>query len=370
MFLKNYWYVAAREQDIGREPFARTLLGEPVVLYRTAGGAPVAFEDRCCHRSAPLSLGRVVGDNLQCGYHGMTFDPAGKCVAIPGQTTIPEAAKVRVYPVCERWRFIWIWMGDPALADEDEIPEVRVNTDPDWAFVGGYMRFDCHYQLLVDNLLDLTHETFLHQKTIGNEHVAATPLAKVAGNNKKALAGSPLKDLVSDKRSVTATRWMLDIDLPPLYAATGGFGERKEKVDRWQLLHFEPPSHVWLDAGVASAGTGAPQGDRSKGITHILYDGITPETDDSTHYFWSFPRDYRIDEAEVTEFLDKGLYSTFLEDKDMLERQHALMRANPEALQIDINVDAPAVQARRLVDRLLAAQAKAADGGEAAGSAA
>jgi vanillate O-demethylase monooxygenase subunit len=361
MFLKNYWYVAAWPEEIGDQPLARTILGEPIVFYRTAEGVPVAFEDRCCHRAAPLSLGRVVeGSQLQCGYHGMTFDADGHCVAIPGQTAIPPQARIRKYPVVDRWKFSWIWMGDPALADEAKIPQVRFNTDPGWSFVGGYLKFDCHYQLLVDNLLDLTHETFLHSKTIGNEHVAKTPLAKVKANNKEALNVSPMGAVVNERPSVTAARWMLDIDPPPLYAATGGFGERKEKVDRWQLLHFEPPSHVWLDAGVATAGTGAPEGDRHAGITHILYDGITPETEDSTHYFWSFPRDYKTDEPEITAFLDKGLYNTFLEDQEMLERQHVLLRAKPEAPLVDLNVDRPAAQARRLVDKLLAEEATAA----------
>ena len=358
MFLKNYWYCAAWAEEIGATPLARTILGEPIVFYRTGDGAPVAFEDRCCHRSAPLSLGRVDGDNLQCGYHGMVYGPDGKCVAVPGQKTIPPEARVRTYPVVDRWKFSWIWMGDPELTDEARIPQVRYNTDPDWAFVGGYLNFNCNYQLLVDNLLDLTHETFLHAKTIGNEHVANTPLAKVKRNSKDALNGSPLAPIVGQDHSVTATRWMIDIDPPPLYAATGGFAERKEKVDRWQLLHFEPPSHVWLDAGVATAGTGAPEGDRSHGITHILYDGITPETERSTHYFWSFPRNYKIDDGDISEFLDKGVYNTFLEDQEMLERQQVLLEAAPGAPRIDLNVDAPSIQARKVVTRLLAAEAK------------
>jgi vanillate O-demethylase monooxygenase subunit len=226
--------------------------------------------------------------------------------------------------------------------------------------VGGYLNFACHYPLLVDNLLDLTHETFLHAKTIGNEHVANTPLAEVKANDISELAVSPLGKVVNARPSVTATRWMIDIDPPPLYSKTGGYGQNGEKVDRWQLLHFEPPSHVWLDAGVATAGTGAPGGDRKAGITHILYDGITPETEDSTHYFWSFPRDYKIDDEAITEMLDKGVYNTFLEDQEMLERQHALMRAKPDAVMVDINADLPGTRARQQVARLLAAQVKTA----------
>ena len=364
MFLRNYWYVAATPNEVGTTPLARTLLGEPVVFYRTTDGTPVAFEDRCCHRHAPLSLGHVRGDNLMCGYHGMTYNPQGFCVSIPGQKTIPDKARVRAYPVVERWRFVWIWMGDPALADEATIPQVRFNADENWRFVGGYLNFKCHYQLVVDNLLDLSHETYLHAKTIGSDHIADTPLAKVDRNNIAALSVSPLSNVVHDHNSVTAARWMMAIDPPPLYNATGGFGDRGEKVDRWQLLHFEPPSHVWLDAGVATAGTGAAQGDRHKGITHILFDGITPETESSTHYFWSFPRDYRIDDEDITELLDKGMYNTFCEDREMLERQQALIAANPDAPQVDIAVDAPSILARQVVKLLLEeAAAKVTAGG-------
>ena len=358
MCLRNYWYCAAWPEEIGDTPLSRTILSEPIVFYRTGDGTPVAFEDRCCHRSAPLSLGRVDGDNLQCGYHGLVYDRNGKCVAIPGQKTIPPDARVRTYPVVDRWMFSWIWMGAPELADAAKIPEVRYNTDPDWAFVGGYLKFQCNYQLLVDNLLDLTHETFIHAKTIGNEHVAKTPLAKVKRNSKQALTGSPLTPIVGQSDSVTATRWKIDIDPPPLYAATGGFGERNENVDRWQLLHFEAPSHVWLDAGVATAGTGAPEGDRAHGITHILYDGITPETERSTHYFWSFPRNYKIDDKDISEFLDKGIYNTFLEDQEMLESQQMRLEAAPDKRQIDLNIDAPSIQARKVVLRLLADEAR------------
>ena len=209
MFLRNYWYVAATPAEITGAPLARTVLGEPIVLYRAGDGRAVAMEDRCCHRQAPLSLGRVTGNNLRCGYHGMTFNPEGICVAIPGQKTIPTKARVRTYPLVERWRFVWIWMGAPEQADPDAIPDIPFNTDPDWSFVGGYLNFKCHYQLIVDNLLDLSHETFLHAKTIGSDHIADTPLAKVKRDDIGPLAVSPLGGVVSVENTVTATRWML-----------------------------------------------------------------------------------------------------------------------------------------------------------------
>ena len=344
MFLKNYWYVAAwgHELEVGKI-VGRTLLGEPVVLFRTPDDKAHAFEDRCCHRRAPLSLGRMLGDKLQCGYHGLVYTADGKVVGIPGQTMVPPGAQVRTYPLGDRHRFAWIWMGDPALADPAKIPDHLYfsNDDPKWAPVGGYLNFKCNYKLLVDNLLDLTHETFLHAKTIGNEHVANTPLAKVN----------------RDDKGVTALRWMINIEPPPFFVRYGNY-KPGTKVDRWQNIRFEPPSHVTLDVGVALAGTGAPEGDRSQGISHWVMDAITPETERSTHYFWAFTRSHRLDDKSLSDYFEPAVYNTFYEDQGMLEGQQRIIDAAPKAPEIDINADSAQMQFRRMTARLLEEEAK------------
>ena len=143
----------------------RLILGEPVVLYRTGDGAPVALEDRCAHRHLPLSMGKLVGDTLQCLYHGLRFARDGHCVYIPGQEQIPQGAKVRCYPVIERYHWIWIWMGDPALADPAAITDFHWLDDPNWGAKGDYLHVNANWQLVVDNLLDLTHLAFVHDTT-------------------------------------------------------------------------------------------------------------------------------------------------------------------------------------------------------------
>ncbi len=235
---------------------------------------------------------------------------------------------------------------------------MEVEQFPHQRLAARYLNMKCHYQLLVDNLLDLTHETFLHAKTIGNEHVASTPLATVTRDGTDALALSSIGRMAKEGPSVTAVRWMLGIDPPPLLAKAGGFDKPGERVDRWQIIRFEPPSHVWLDVGVAAAGTGAPEGDRGQGITHTVVDGITPETESSTHYFWTFPRNYRLHDSKLDDFLQKGVHNTFLEDVEMLEGQQRIIDADPDAATIDINADGASVHARRIVDRLLAEEAK------------
>lgn len=163
MFLKNHWYVAAESDEIGSTPLGRIILGEPVVLYRTADGAAVALEDRCCHRRAPLHKGTVVGDALQCGYHGFVFDAAGACIRVPGLVgPPPREAHVRSYPICERHRYLFIWMGDPARADPAIVPDLHTHGDPGWAATGERMPVAADYQLIVDNLVDLQHVAFVH----------------------------------------------------------------------------------------------------------------------------------------------------------------------------------------------------------------
>jgi len=139
MFLKNFWYVAASDHEVARKPFGRMILGEPIVLFRKEDGTPVALEDRCVHRHLPLSMGKLVGDHLQCHYHGLRYDCTGRCVRVPGQNTIPPSAQVKSYPVVERYRWLWIWMGDPALADPDKITDFHWLDDPNWGAKSCYL---------------------------------------------------------------------------------------------------------------------------------------------------------------------------------------------------------------------------------------
>ena len=136
-FPKNGWYAAIWSKDLTGAPVARTFLDEPIVLFRAGNGKAAALEDRCCHRAAPLSRGEVVGDHLRCGYHGLTFDTQGQCVAVPGQVEVLSGARVRAYPVAERWNVVWIWMGDSARADNSKIVELPWLADPGWTATPG-----------------------------------------------------------------------------------------------------------------------------------------------------------------------------------------------------------------------------------------
>lgn len=333
MFLRNCWYVAAMGGELDDGPLARTILGEDLVLFRTADGSPAALEDRCCHRHAPLHKGRVVEGNLRCGYHGLLFDRTGQCIDIPAQTKIPEGACVKAYTIVARHGWSWIWMGDPALADESLIPDFHWVSDPGWAGAGERMQLNADYRLLVDNLLDLSHLTFLHETTIGAAAVADTP-AKVSRNG----------DLVN------MTRWMLDTPPPPTFQKTAGF---TENIDRWQIIDWVPPSFVRLDLGGAPAGSCADKGDRSQAIERWNLNAITPETETTAHYFWWECRNFQIDDDALTQLFFDQVHEAFSEDLDMIHAQARNMARHPLSPNIDINADNAGLQARIILDRLI-----------------
>jgi vanillate O-demethylase monooxygenase subunit len=327
VFLKDYWYVAAEPAELDKGLLARMILGQPVVLYRRADGAPAALEDRCCHRRMPLSHGQVVGNDLQCGYHGLVFGPDGNCVAIPNQTRIPPGAAVRSYPCVERWGWVWIFPGDPAKAAATELPDFSRHGSPGWTAVGGYLPVAANHQLLVDNLLDLSHVGFVHRGSIGTDDAEA----------KLKLERGP--------DWVRLTRSAGPMAAPPLYAAQG----LRDPVNQKKVMQFRPGANIWIDIDTFEAREGA-----NRSIFFCILNAITPETATSCHYFFANARSFAHDDAKLSELLLKGTFEAFTEDKHVLEAQQKIIDLDPDAPQIDIDADAGGLQARRIVDRLLA----------------
>jgi vanillate O-demethylase monooxygenase subunit len=340
MFLRNCWYVAAWNHELEAGLLPRTLLGEPVVLFRLPDGTPVALEDRCCHRHLPLSKGRLVGDFVQCGYHGLEFDRTGACVRVPGQSRVPPGAKVRSYPVVERWRWLWVWIGAPERADPALIPDYHWNDDPDWTSYGDLYHVEGDYRLLVDNLMDLSHIQFLHATTLG----AATDV------------NAEIK-VSRTKDNVLVSRWVLDTPPAPMYAhalATNA------NVDRWQNIKYTPAASVVIDAGSAIAGTGAPQGDRSRGVETYSNHFLTPETATTTHYFWHHARNFRRGDEAFTAELRRMFSTALKEDVVAIEaQQRSLAGMKGGGALVDIASDAGALQSRRLLEERIAAEATA-----------
>ena len=166
-YVRNAWYVGAWGSDLEQNKLkAIRILAEPIVLWRTQRQL-VALADRCVHRLAPLSLGRCEAERLRCMYHGLLYDPEGQCVQIPGQDVIPPGARVRRYPVVERHSWIWVWMGDPARADESLIPPAVALDDPEWILGHGQLDYQAEARYINDNLLDFSHLTYVHANSFG-----------------------------------------------------------------------------------------------------------------------------------------------------------------------------------------------------------
>lgn len=337
MFVRNAWYIAAWGDELGAAPLARRICSEPIVLFRDRGGRAAALADRCCHRSAPLSLGTVVEAGIQCGYHGLVIDRAGKCVTVPGQRQIPGDATVRSYPLVEKNRFLWIWMGDPARADASLIVDFPYHDDPaKWPHKHTMYPIKGNYMLMVDNLMDLTHLGYLHGKTIGgnpSQHVAAE------------------MKVVRTPTGVKFTRWMRNSLPPPSYVKAAGFTGR---IDRLQSFEFVAPATILQWTGATDAGSGVEPDDFA--FKFRLFHGLTPETETTCFYFWSAANGYRQNEPETTEQLFGEIAVAFLEDAAMVQAQQARIGEFGEGGLVDIASDATRMTMRRHVDRMIAAE--------------
>ena len=343
MFPKNTWYVAATSSEIDEKPLGRTVCNERIVFYRGLENKVAAVQDFCPHRGAPLSLGYVCEGKLVCGYHGLEMGCDGKTVAMPGQRVRGFPA-IRSYPVVERYGFVWVWPGDPAQADPATIHHLHWADNPAWAYGGGLYHIACDYRLMVDNLMDLTHETYVHSTSIGQKEIDEAPVStKVEGDH------------------VITSRFMDNIMAPPFWrmALRGNGLPDDQPVDRWQICHFTPPSHVLIEVGVALAGRGGYEADASVKASSIVVDFITPETETSMWYFWGMARNFQAQDAALTATIREGQGKIFAEDLQMLEQQQKNLLAWPDRPLLKLNIDAGGVQSRKVIERLLAAERQA-----------
>jgi len=340
MFPKNAWYVAATPDEIDEKPLGRTVCNERIVFYRPAAGEVAALEDFCPHRGAPLSLGSVCEGQLVCGYHGLAMGCDGKTVSMPGQR-VQGFPRIRAYPVAEKYGFIWVWPGDPALADTAKIHHPEWADNPEWAYGGGLYHIRCDYRLMVDNLMDLTHETYVHTTSIGQKEIDETPVStKTEGEH------------------VITSRFMDGVMPPPFWRANlrGNHLPDDQLVDRWQVCHFHPPSHVMIEVGVALAGKGGYHAQDKDKVYSVVVDFLTPETDTTMWYFWGMARKFNPKDKALTAQIKEGQGKVFAEDTQVLEEQQRNLLRYPERKLLMLNIDAGGVQARRIIDRLVAAE--------------
>ena len=357
VWLHNCWYVIAWAHEIpatGSAPlFTRTVLGEPVVVYRVADSGQasqsgnckdqlVALQDRCPHRHAPLSKGRQEGNNLRCGYHGLLFSPQGACVEAPGLSIAPPKACVKTYPVAVQNNWVYVWMGDPALADPQLLPDAFSNNHPDWQNKPGYLHYDTPYLLICDNLLDFSHLSYVHAATLGG----STAIAQAVPQIEKAL------DVYGQQNGIRVTRRVPNVPAPPFYQRFRSF---TEPLDRWFIYDFVLPGTLLMHSGGRPV-SDAPD-DLSRAVQLHSCQTLTPETTTSTHYFFQQSHRLRrgaeqanqVAEQAITESIFNSLLTAFNEDRDMIRAQAANLGAPDGVPMLPLAMDSALLQFRRLL---------------------
>jgi phenylpropionate dioxygenase-like ring-hydroxylating dioxygenase large terminal subunit len=336
-FLQNTWYVIARDDEIQQRLESRKILGTNILLYRDSEGHAVALDDACPHRKLPLSMGKLCGDTVQCGYHGLTFDASGKCISAPTQDRIPDTAVVRSYPIAERYGLLWVWMGEPQLADESKILQVEDYEDSAWGRTeGGVLECKCHYLLLLDNLLDPSHVAWVHQTSFASAGTTNVPL-----------------EMSETDDGVVVSRWINNIDPPPYYAPMLCFSG---KVDRYQHYEARMPAVAVNIGTYTQAGLGGDDDNLPENAYRMRsYHFITPVDSNTTRYFWFQHYNTNISDQAVKQSLNDGARSAFEEDRVVLEAVHAGLNSHPRPT-IDLRLDKGARDFRKKLDGLIRAE--------------
>lgn len=331
-YVLNTWYPIAWSRDIGRKLEARRVVEQNVVLYRKEDGTTVAMEDACPHRLLPLSMGKLRGDAVECGYHGMTYDCSGKCVRIPGQEMIPPSALVKTYPTHENMGLVWIWMGDPALARKEDVFDLPQYHDPDWSVAeGDALCINANYLSLADNLCDPAHVSFVHLSTLGNAASENIPVHHEEQSGK-----------------MLTWRWIIDSPPIPLFAKFGNF---KGNVDRWHYYHYHAPSIAIIDFGSADTGTGAPEGRRDNCMQIYACHFMTPVDSETSIDHWLHVKNFQAS-PEVNNALSAEFRIAFAEDKAILEAIQANEKTFAERKTIKIAIDAAPRRMRKMVEKM------------------
>ncbi|MEQ6333758.1 aromatic ring-hydroxylating dioxygenase subunit alpha [Sphingobium sp. MK2] len=331
----NRWYIAAWSNELTTTPFERWILDEPVAMYRTEDGQCVAVDGRCPHHLFPLGKSKLNGNNIRCGYHGLEFAPDGSCVAAPFLDHIPSSCRIKSYAVAERWEWVWIWPGDPALADESLIPDhfdIKL-TDPAYlAEPARHAEINARYQLINDNLLDLTHVEVLHASTIGEAGV-----------------GRVKEEVTSGDGWIKSDRYLPDTSVPPAFQLFLG----DQMVDRrfgmkWQM----PALHVGYDLFTqpASQGNGAHVGQLN------VFHAVTPARKHACHYFVATSRDFGVEDKNASTMFRAAVSATLDEDMFAAEEVERHLQATSTPRELLFRSDATLVKGRRMLEELMASE--------------
>lgn len=333
-FPKNQWYVVGLSKELKDNLISRKVLNIPLIIFRNVEGKAVALEDRCCHRGMPLSSGTLENGQIRCGYHGLLYDGCGHCVEVPGQDRIPAKAKVKSYFLIEKQGIIWFWYSFDTEPNISDVPDYPYHEHPDYLYDGDVYHYQAPYQLIHDNLMDLSHLAYVHLKTIGG--------------NAKIHMNAEMK-VVQNEDQVIVKRHMFDSDPPPTYAMAYPF---KSKIDRWQEIDFRV-SHIRIWTGGIDAGSDSLENPDRNGFNMRGFHGITPETDETCHYFWTMATNPKQDRENIANVVIEQTRLTFDEDKIVIEDQFKNLKQFESTDMVGIHIDVGLVRARRMIESLI-----------------
>ena len=343
-YLRMFWQPVCCSHELSvAQALPIRIMDEEFTLYRGESGQVVALHDRCPHRGALLSKGRREGDSVRCMYHGIRYDATGRCTQIPGQDMIPPKLRVRSYPIVERNHLVWIWMGDPARADEAQIVDFPYLSDPQWKGIPDYIHYDANYLLIMDNLSDFGHLAFVHTKTLG-------------GSEEYAFVTKPVA-IERLPRGFRVERWHMNSEPQPFHRKV--IPNKTDKVDRRNIANMHVPAIFYMETMFAPAGQGAEKGNLEGARQYRNCQFMTPETRRTTHFFWAYLNDFEGDDANVSRSLHLSLIEGFMEDKAIIERQQVTLDEDPSFQMLAIIADAPLSHFRRVLDKLIQEEASA-----------
>lgn len=339
-YVRNAWYVAGWSSEFGVEDAPRrvTMLEEHLVMYRLSSGAVVALEDRCPHRLLPLSLGKRIGDDIQCGYHGMTFDGGGQCVRVPGQDNVPGSAWVDSYVVHERDDIVFVWMGDPDKANTESVFDLPQLSNPDWhAHQGDQLHLAAHYLNVAENLVDPAHVSFVHPTTLGSAASENVPVHVDASAD-----------------PIVAWRWIRDAPPVGFFQKFGGSGGGMSgNVDRWHYYYLHFPCIAVIDFGSAAVEAKLAEDERDRGVRIFALHFLTPVGPDHTIDRWMHVRNTAVGDDAASASMDAMFRVAFAEDKAILEAVQAQEALPQKRKPIRLAIDkGPMVYRRRIREQL------------------
>lgn len=333
--LMNEWYVAAFSKEVTTTPIKMMIAGRSIVLFRTEEGQPAAMDDRCPHRFAPLHKGRVVGSNIECPYHGLQFDGrSGLCVLNPhGDGKIPSAARVHRYPLVERDGIVWIWPGDPTRASEEKVLNLSPFFDVEnRSLITGYYKLNAHFEVVLDNLMDLSHAPFLHPTTLANRE------------DVKGLRF----EMLQEGDVVIANHWLKNVQVSPQFRPFWKLPTLD--ADGRANMRWNPPSNLQLDVGYSGLENSSDVG-VDLHFAHLL----TPASDSETHYFWVSARNFAIGDQAVSDFMESQVKQAFETEDEPIIGAVADYMGTPDLLSLKpilLAGDAAAVRVRRVLQQM------------------